>query len=204
MKMRTSAWGRMSADERPTKAYVGGVQNILLRRIAVLWALATALVGCGAPHVTSAPAPAGLPGYKAVFIHHVVFRDEEPNAATNELLQQRLHEWESQSRQQLQDTLRERGYAVLDEKPADAHAILVLACDVDVQYGNRALRWAVGFGAGKGSVRSTLVASNGWNGAELFRASVASDLDMSVTGGDMSKVVRENIAKAAAQLPNAG
>jgi hypothetical protein len=176
------------------------------RRDVVLFVLSMALAGCGAPHVTTAPGPVGLPEYKAAFVDRVTVASQEPNAQTNEPLQQKMREWQAQTRQQLQDGLRAHGYVVLSELPAqptDA-VVLIINCDVDVKYGNRAVRWAVGFGAGKGGVRSIFVGVDRQTGAERFRTAVASDLAMGGAGGDMGAVVKDNIAKLAADLPHAG
>ena len=72
--------------------------------------------------------------------------------------------------------------------------------DIDVQYGNRALRYTVGFGAGKGHVRSTLVVDDGAK-QEKYRSGADSDLAIGGFGGDIGAVLRDNIHKLVGALP---
>lgn len=55
---------------------------------------------------------------------------------------------------------------------------------MNVQYGNRALRWAVSFGAGKGGVNSILTVKDSKTWDIKYKAHADSDLAMGGAGGD--------------------
>jgi uncharacterized lipoprotein YajG len=156
------------------------------------------LAGCGAAHLRpQEQAAAGL-AQQAV-IGAVTVASQEEAAKSNPELQKKLAEWQVYAREQLREGLASRGYQVVEAGAAPAGA-LVWDLDADVQYGNRALRYFVGFGAGKGHVRTTLVVRDAAK-QEKYRAGADSDLAMNVFGGDMGKVLRTNITKLVGALP---
>lgn len=79
-----------------------------------------------------------------------------------------------------------------DASPPSGRA-LVFSIDANVRYGNRALRWAVGFGAGAGGVASALTVSDEATGGIVYKATAESDLAMGGAGGDMGSVFRKNL-----------
>jgi hypothetical protein len=128
---------------------------------------------------------------------------QEDAAKTNAALQRKLAEWETYTRGELDRSLRASGYKLLTELPADSSRTLIVDAKLDVRYGNRALRYWAGFGAGKGGVNSVLTAIDSKTQQEEFRASAASDLAIGAFGGDIGDVLKENVGKLIAQFPPA-
>ena len=70
-----------------------------------------------------------------------------------------------------------------------------VSCNIDVVYGNRALRYFVGFGAGVGHIR-VIMELKDENGTVLYATNSKADLAMGGFGGDMVKVARKTIVEA--------
>lgn len=84
----------------------------------------------------------------------------------------------------------------------DAKRILItgdsnttLECRIDVVYGNQALRYFVGFGAGSGHVSMSLKMKDKF-GAVLYATNTEADLSIGVFGGSMQQLVRKTINDA--------
>lgn len=161
--------------------------------------LATTVLGCGAAHVRPQENPNQTVAASA-YVGRVTVTSQEAAAKTNPELLQKMRDWEAFARSHLQEGLATRGYQVVTEAPTQSSATLTWNLDVDVQYGSRAKRYWVGFGAGKGHVRSTIVAADGAN-QEKFRSGADSDLAIGAFGGDIGRVLRSNIDKLVASLP---
>lgn len=169
-----------------------------MRRILAVLFAATVL-GCGAAHLR--PQENAAPGLAAsVYVGRVTVTSQEEAAKANEALQVKMRAWETEARSSLNEGLAAKGYQVVAAAPAPGSATLTWNLDIDVQYGNRALRYMVGFGAGKGHVRSTLVVEDGAK-QEKYRSGADSDLAMGGFGGDIGKVLRDNIHKLVGALP---
>jgi hypothetical protein len=104
------------------------------------------------------------------------------------------------ARERLHQGLISRGYQVAESEPDASSTVLVWNLDIDVRYGNQSLRYLVGFGAGKGHIRSTLVVEDPAQG-EIYRTGADSDMSIGAFGGDMDKVFRSNIKKLVGALP---
>jgi hypothetical protein len=161
--------------------------------------VATTIVGCGTPHLRpQSSAATDLPA--SAYIGRVTVSSQEEAAKSNVELQAKMQGWETEARWRLLQALTTKGYHVVTEAPAQVSTTLIWNLDVDVQYGNRATRYLVGFGAGKGSVHSTLVIDDGAE-SERYRSGVDSDLDIGVFGGDISQVMHANLDKLLSTLP---
>lgn len=78
---------------------------------------------------------------------------------------------------------------------------LAVNLSMNITWGSRALRYIVGFGAGKGRISSTLTVKDAASGVVKYRSSKDSMLAMGLFGGSMEPVVRENIADLLAEYP---
>lgn len=67
--------------------------------------------------------------------------------------------------------------------------------DLDITYGVRALRWGVGFGAGKGTVYSTFEIFDSQSGETKYSATSSSDLIGGFQGGSMETLIQKQIEK---------
>jgi len=161
-------------------------------RIALLL-LTVALGACGHAHARiNVPAsdPASL---RQVQLGTVSVVCTDKNAATNAPLQEKLRGWQQLADQQLRATLAASSTQLVQPSATDGTRVPVLSLTSEVRYGNRALRWAVGFGAGAGGVNSRLVATDQSTGTTIFQASAESDLAIGAAGGDVDKVFRQNL-----------
>jgi len=168
----------------------------LLSMIAMLY-------GCGAAHVRTEVASSDLHQYDNIYISDVRVYSLEESAKDNTELQAKMDEWEVFARRELEAYVDESHYQLVEEILPNTPKLLVVDLDINLAYGNRALRWAVGFGAGKGSVDSILVVTDSKTGEEKFRAVAESDLAMGGGGGDMQAVLKANIEKLIDQYPEA-
>ena len=163
-------------------------------RFVVMYQLVI-LCSCGAAHIKPVVQSVGLYDYENVYIRDVKVYSNEPSIKTNIKLQAKIEDWAVFTRNELQAYVRESPYKLAHSSQTDLAKTLILDIDVNITYGNKALRWAVGFGAGKGGVDSLLTATDGQTGRVKFKVTAESDLAMGVFGGDMDDVVKENVTK---------
>ncbi len=171
-------------------------------RLALMFLVAT-LNGCGVAHVRTEVESSDLHQYDKVFISKIDVHSQEEAAQDNAKLQELMIEWESFARDELEGYVNESHYQLMSEPPTSDEKALVITLDADLAYGNRALRWAVGFGAGQGGVDSVLTVTDSQTGEEKFRAVAESDLVMGGAGGDMQATLKKNIEQLVDQYPRA-
>jgi len=169
---------------------------------ALVFLVAT-LYGCGVAHVRTEVESSDLHQYDKVFISKIDVHSQEEAAKDNAKLQDLMIEWESFARDELEGYVNESHYQLMSEPPTSAEKALVINLDADLAYGNRALRWAVGFGAGQGGVDSVMTVTDSQTGEEKFRAVAESDLVMGGAGGDMQATLKTNIKQLVDQYPRA-
>src|SRR5262245_12835032 len=168
-------------------------------RLFLVVIVAMTAVGCGAPHLRpQVNAATELPA--SAYIGRVTVSSQEEAAKSNMELQAKMGAWETEARSRLLQALTTKGYHVVTDAPAQGSTTLIWNLDVEVQYGNRAMRYLVGFGAGKGSVHSTLVVDDDAK-SERYSAGVDSDLDIGAFGGDIGQVLHANLDKLLSTLP---
>lgn len=143
------------------------------------------LYGCGVAHVKTDVAASDLNSYESVYIQDVKVYSNEAAAKTNEPLQVKMQEWTTFTRQEFENYVRNSNYELADSLPSTPNKSLIMDFDVNVAYGNRAMRWAVGFGAGKGGVDSLLTVKDANTGEVKFKANADSDISMGGAGGDI-------------------
>lgn len=153
------------------------------------------LYGCGAAHIRPDIQLQDLSRYENILVQNVRVYSREDTAKSNTLLQEKLKGWESFSRGQLEEFANNSRYKLIESLEEGNGETLVVSLDVNVKYGNRALRWAVGFGAGNGGVDSILIVKDAKTGEEKYKAQANSDLAMGLTGGGIGKVLKKNIRK---------
>lgn len=163
--------------------------------------LVTTLYGCGAAHVRTDVASSDLHQYDKVFISEVKVHSQEAAAQDNAELQSKMDEWEVFARGELENYVNDSHYQLISQPQAITKKALIINLDIDLTYGNQALRYWVGFGAGKGGVHSVLTATDSETGDEKFRALAESDLVMGGFGGDMEAVLKQNIRELVDQYP---
>ena len=161
------------------------------------------LSGCGAAHVRTDTASADIHQYEKVFISEVDVHSQEESAQDNAELQANMDEWEIFARGELESYVNDSHYQLLTDPPGATDKALIINLDIDIVYGSRALRYWVGFGAGKGSVDSVLTVSDNQTGEQKFRAMAESDLSVGGFGGDMEKVLKKNVSELVDQYPRA-
>ena len=169
-------------------------------RLTILFVIAM-LHGCGAAHVRTDMESTDLHQYDDVFISTVRVHSEEDGANQNEELQAEMREWSVFARGVLEGYVNDSHYQLLSQPPASTDKALILNVDIEMTYGNRALRYWAGFGAGKGSVDSVLTATDNLTEASKFQAVANSDLSMGAFGGDMEAVLMKNVEALVDQYP---
>ena len=176
-------------------------RSMTFSRFVLVSAITAVLAGCGAAHVRTELDFVDIEQYANVYIGRVDLYSKEQSAQTNEDLQMKLEEWQRFARSEIEQYVRGSSFQLVNQLPSDPERTLIINTDINVAYGNRALRYFVGFGAGKGGVDSTLVIVDAKTGAEKFKAVAESDLAIGGFGGDMGAVLRKNIRKLTDQIP---
>ncbi len=153
------------------------------------------LHACGVAHVKTEVIAQDINQYTNIFIQNVRVYSNEASAKNNAALQEKLKSWESHSRGQIESYINASKFTLVQSLDDTKGDTLLIDLDVNVMYGNRALRWVVGFGAGKGGVDSTLTVKDAKTGEVKYRGHGDSDLSVGITGGDMGDVLEKNIRK---------
>ncbi|GAB2896395.1 hypothetical protein ACCI51_04750 [Microbulbifer echini] len=161
------------------------------------------LYGCGSAHVKTDIQSQNIGSYRNILIQDVRVYSNEQAAKSNAPLQEKLKRWESYSRTQLEQYVNGSKYTLINSLDEAEGNTLLVDLDVNVQYGNRALRWVVGFGAGKGGVDSVLTVKDSETGEVMYKANADSDLSMGGAGGDIGDVLEENIKELIKQYSDA-
>jgi len=132
--------------------------------------------------------------YQNVVINDIKVYSEEDSAKTNAPLQQKFKTWQTYANNQLSQHVESSKYNLLTSNKNMPPASLLYDLDVNIIYGNRALRWAVGFGAGKGGVHSTLTVRDANTAKIIYQGKGDSELKGGGLGGDMDAILKQNIA----------
>ena len=151
------------------------------------------LYGCGSAQVKTDTQTPDMRQYDNVLIRDVKVYSLEEAAKDNDELQKKLQQWASFSKTELEGYARRSPYELVNSLKNVSGKTLIVDLDVNVKYGNRALRWAIGFGAGSGAVDSTLTMRDANSGKVKFHSQAHSDLSIGFAGGDMELVLQENI-----------
>jgi hypothetical protein len=144
--------------------------------------LALTLSACGGVHSTLITKPENAGMFKEVTIVTPEVTSDKQDADTIALNE----ELKKIATQELQSLLASRNIAVLDNGEA------TVECHVEVKYGNRALRYFVGFGAGAGRI-VVKIELRDRSGVTHCATSSEADLSMGAFGGSMTEVARKAI-----------
>ena len=155
------------------------------RTILVMAAVVAAMSACGRVESTVVTPAASLPAPKQIAIQPVQVASAEQNPDALALNEQ----WKQLAMTEIQSLMARKGIATPPDAPVR------LSCNVQITYGNRALRYLVGFGAGTGSIQIDLKLLD-QTGVERYATKSEADLAIGGFGGDMSAVVRDAIRKA--------
>lgn len=145
---------------------------------------AFALSACGGIHSTVMTQPDNIGMFKEVMLIPPEVISEKQDADTlalNEELKQIATD-------ELRSSLESKSIVLSDNGKA------TVGCHIEVNYGNRALRYFVGFGAGAGHIRVKIELKDE-NGVTRYATSSEADLAMGGFGGSMSEVARNAIKK---------
>ena len=157
--------------------------------------------GCGAAHVRKELQAFDLDRYEKVYISDVRVYSLEKSAKDNKALLAKIEEWKVFARKELESYVKDSRYELLKNPPTANESVLLADLDIKVAYGNKALRYWVGFGAGSGGVDSTLTVTDSRTGEKKFIAKGESDLSMGAFGGNMEAVLKSNIENLIKQYP---
>ena len=156
------------------------MKNRILRLVIISVALTVS--ACGGIQSVITKQPSGLTGIKAVQIASIAVESREQNADALAL--------NAQWKKMAEDELRSQLNAKNIDTPAAGQATVV--CRINVVYGNRALRYWVGFGAGAGSL-TMVIELKDKAGNVQYATETKSDLAVGAFGGDMATVARSAI-----------
>lgn len=153
--------------------------------------------GCGTAHVRTDQAAAPLESYTQLHVDNVAVSSTEKDEKFVTLNE----EFDEYATSRLLGVIKEVGrfQLVTDGQESEVDTIVAEA-NIDVTYGSRAKRYWVGFGAGKGSVRSTLVLRDAASKETLLQLSSDSDLTVGAFGGSMDATIRDNIDELMVEL----
>lgn len=171
-------------------------KNVLVIRITVILLFLIAIAGCGKAYIRTLQAPADLSGYKSIYMApaKVSSKEQTPKAL-------RLNaQWVAMAREEVTKGLEENGKYVISNSSAPSRESLILDTTINLVYGSRALRYWVGFGAGKGSCKVRLTLKDSSSGEVKYEVESESDLAIGAFGGSMDKLIQKNIRGAVTQF----
>ena len=167
------------------RADSGDMTMITRLEIAAISIVTLALSACGVPHHTVVTQPNNLVMFKQVTLLPVEVSsgEQSPDAlAVNE-------KWKKWAMDELQSLMATKNIEVSSNSQA------TVACRIEIVYGNRALRYFIGFGAGAGHIQVDITLKDS-NGIVRYATNSKADLAVGVVGGDMSQVVQDTIETA--------
>ena len=162
--------------------------NNILPRIALLTAVFT-LTACGVTKMRTVEDIKDVSAYKTVYVADVVINAGENNPDQQKINDDLVASTTDQLKKATTDTQK---FTVAGSK-ADAADGLVVETEIRLNYGNRALRHFVGFGAGKAKMESLLTVKDAKTGEVKLNIIAESELAGGSYGGDVKSVIKDNI-----------
>jgi len=104
-------------------------------------------------------------------------------------------QWKKLATDELQSLLASKNIEVSSHGPA------TVGCRIEIVYGNGALRYFIGFGAGAGHIQVRVELKDS-DGTVRYATASKADLAMGLGGGDMSHVAQNAIQKAVKEFGN--
>lgn len=157
--------------------------------ILVLSAVGIFLSGCGVSHMRIVKQSASMAKPQEVSLVRVEVVSDRQGVDKEDL----STAWEKLAVDELQSLLAQK----LVKVRAGAHPTIV--CRINVKFGNKALRYWVGFGAGTGSV-DVVVEMKDANGQVIYATAAKANLSIGAFGGSMTAVVDGAIKSAVADF----
>ena len=151
----------------------------------------TFLFGCSSLKINTEVEASNFELYKNVYVRDVKVYSNEKSAVKNAPLQIKISEWQEYAREQLDTYVNSTDFKKVGSN--DRNETLIIDMDVEVVYGNRFLRWFVGFGAGRGQVDTVLTVTDARSNNIKFKAVANSDMKRGSFGGDVGKLLQNNI-----------
>ncbi len=151
-----------------------------VRRLITMTILLACLVACGhARHRVDVSSGANTP-ITQVKIAPITVSSIEHNPKALELNES----WTKWQYEHLRELMASKRIAINESAGEE------IRCDIAIRYGNRALRYFVSYGAGRGNVTITLslIAADG---STRYSTSTKAHLSVGVFGGDMQDVIRK-------------
>ena len=148
-----------------------------------------AFSACGYVHTATIKPAHSAQAPKEVVLAPVQVTSVEQNADALSLDAQ----WNKMASDQLQAMLAGRKIAVVADAPT------TVLCRIQVRYGNRAARYFVGFGAGRGDIDVSIVLQDK-DGKALYSTDSKAHLAVGLFGGGMSGVVSDAIQAAVTEF----
>ena len=154
-------------------------------RLAAMAAALFALTACGGVHNTVITEPSNGFIIEQTTLLPVSVKSRE----TNKDAQALNAKWKSMAESQLRTLLNNENIKIVKDSTTTVN------CTIDVTYGNQALRYFVGFGAGSGHINVTIEMRDA-NGEVLYATKSEADLAVGFFGGNMSSVANKTIESA--------
>jgi len=157
--------------------------------IVVSLLVTLALSGCGNVHTeTIKPSEIAQPPREVVLAPvQVTSVEQDADVITMDA------QWSKMATEQLQTMLAGKKIAISPDAPA------TVLCRIQVRYGNRAMRYLVGFGAGRGNI-DVSIGLQDKDGKTLFTTDSKAHLAVGLFGGDMPGVVSDAIQAAVTEF----
>lgn len=154
------------------------------------------IAGCGKAHFKIIKEATELSKYKEIYVLNTVVssdEQEEKQKALNE-------EFAQFSKDEIVKALTQKSKYRLIEGISLSPDALLVETSIHIIYGSRALRYWVGFGAGKGSVVINMKLKESSSSEIKLELESKSNLSVGAFGGSMDKVIKNSIKKIVSQF----
>ena len=163
--------------------------KIKLKHVAAV-VLIVGATGCASTKQAEFESASDLNSYKVIQVADTKITSDEANSGAVEA-NNRIKSFYSES---VSKSLTSVNKAVVSSQSASSGA-LVLESRVDIHYGSRALRYWVGFGAGKGHATITLTGKDSVTGEEKYKDVRTLSLSMGKFGGSFEEMIKQKISE---------
>lgn len=154
--------------------------------IVVFLLLSIAPIGCGKAHFELLKPPEAGSSYKNIQVADVVVTSNEKGQKYDDL----NTKFASSAKEIFINSLKDKG--IYDIAKGSSTDVFTLESKIDLDYGNRALRYWIGFGAGAGHC-VTIMELKDSSGNVKIKTKTKSDLAMGAFGGSMDKTINRNV-----------
>ncbi len=156
-------------------------------------ALIFSLYGCSSAKQLTYQSTSDLSAYKTVTIQELNIRSDESNPSFDEA-NNSIETFYNESTLSALTSINKQIIEPSTDTNLAQQNILILERKVHIHYGSRALRYWVGWGAGKGYATITITGKDQLTGEEKYNDIKEFTLSMGVFGGSFEKMVKEQIS----------